>query len=519
MQVHNNKVLTFTTPHPEAVLCAIPKSKQLAASEGEPTLAVHWGYDEARVLTNLGYKVPAPIDRDYNYPGPWPQGPFQHQKHTAGFLTLNPKCFCFNEMGCGKTASVVWAADYLMQRGLIKRVLIVGPVSILQDTWEREWFRITPSVMVQVAYGSQKRRIEAFQSNAAVVITNHDSIKHYRDEIAAGGFDLIVVDECNAFKTISSARWKALDSLVRPSTWLWMMTGTPASQSPLDAYGLARLVNPKAVPRSLFMWRDFVMTKMTQFKYVPVHDARDKVFAALQPAIRYHKKDCLDLPPVTYETRTVELTAQQKKYYKMLATELMMEVAGATVSAVNAAVKLTKLLQIACGAVNTDVAEEVMEFDCSNRINVVKEIIAETEHKVLIAVPFRNTMTILHRALAAEYGEQAVACINGDVPMARRTQLFQAFEEGDELRILLIQPMAASHGVTLVAAATTIWFSPTMSYDYFAQFNARMDRPGQVNNMTVVQLEGCPVETQLNTALRGRKEDNETLLAMLGNLT
>jgi type I site-specific restriction endonuclease len=45
-----------------------------------------------------------------------------HQKDTASFLTLNRKAFVFSEPGTGKTLSALWAADYLMQRGEVRRV-------------------------------------------------------------------------------------------------------------------------------------------------------------------------------------------------------------------------------------------------------------------------------------------------------------------------------------------------------------------------------------------------------------
>jgi hypothetical protein len=79
--------------------------------------------------------------------------------------------------------------------------------------------------------------------------------------------------------------------------WVWMMTGTPASQSPVDAYGLAKLVNPTGVPKFQTAWRDKVMNKISMFKWAAKANARDMVFDALQPAIRFSKEQCLDLLP------------------------------------------------------------------------------------------------------------------------------------------------------------------------------------------------------------------------------
>jgi hypothetical protein len=112
-----------------------------------------------------------------------------------------------------------------------------------------------------------------------------------------------------------------------------MMTGTPAAQSPLDAYGLAKLVNPRGVPRFFGSFRDQVMYKITRFKWGVKDSATETVFNALRPAIRFTKEECLDLPPMVYTKRKVELTPQQRKYYKQLKDQMVMQAAGEEVTA------------------------------------------------------------------------------------------------------------------------------------------------------------------------------------------
>ena len=79
-----------------------------------------------------------------------------------------------------------------------------------------------------------------------------------------------------------------------------MMTGTPAAQNPTDAYGLAKLVSPNKVPRFFGAFKDMVMIKVSQFTWKIRPNATDIVFRALQPAIRFTKDECLDLPPMVY---------------------------------------------------------------------------------------------------------------------------------------------------------------------------------------------------------------------------
>lgn len=130
-----------------------------------------------------------------------------------------------------------------MKQGRINRVLIICPLSIMDSAWRTDLFDFVPHRSVDIAYGSAKKRKEIIKNGAEYVIINYDGIEIVFNEIANGGFDLIIADEATHYKNAQTKRWKALNRLITPSTWLWMMTGTPAAQSPLDAFGLAKLVN------------------------------------------------------------------------------------------------------------------------------------------------------------------------------------------------------------------------------------------------------------------------------------
>ena len=330
------------------------------------------------------------------------------------------------------------------------------------------------------------------------------------DEVINGGFDLIVVDEANAYKNPQTNRWKILAQLIqttKPS--LWMLTGTPAAQSPVDAFGLAKLVNPENCPRYFGSFRDQVMMKVSKYKWSPRPGSDRIVHRVLQPAIRFEKKDCLDLPEVTYTEREAPLSAQQMKYYKQLKSQMLIEAGGEEVSAVNAATKLNKLLQISGGAVYTD-TREVLEFDITNRLNVVLEIIEESSNKVLVFIPFTHTIELLRARLEKE----GITCdvINGKVPVNRRSDIVDRFQTEPNPRVLLIQPKAASHGLTLTAADTIIWYAPTTSVETYLQANARIDRAGQKNAMTVVHIKGSPVEEKLYRMLQGNIDNHQKII-------
>ena len=447
----------------------------------------------------------------YEWPRPSGIEPFNHQKETAHFLATRSKAFCFNEQGTGKTASVIWATDYLMKVGAIKRVLIVCPLSIMHSAWQQDLFKFAIHRTVDVAYGSASKRKQIISGVAEYVVINFDGVEIVREEIARGGFDLIVIDEASAYKNASTTRWKVMRYLMQHVKGLWMLTGTPAAQSPVDAYGLAKLVNPRSTPPFYGQFRDMVMYPVTQYRWVPKPGADTVVHSVLQPAIRFEKKDCLDLPEVTYVDRDAPMTVQQLKFYKELKNEMLVEAAGEEITAVNAAVMLNKLLQIACGSVYTD-TREVVDFDARSRLNAVKEVIEEASHKVLVFVPFTHTILKIKDYLTKAHIVSEI--IDGSVPVARRSQIVTEFQTKENPRVLIIQPQAASHGLTLTAADTIVWYAPVTSVETYLQANARINRPGQKNAMTVVHIQGSSVEGKLYSMLRGNIANHDKIIEL-----
>lgn len=506
MQIIQDKALLFNAPNPAQITALIPKSKVLEADQ----VLVNWGFDEVQLLRNLGIKdVPSPILGRYDWPGVYT--PFEHQRTTAEFLTLHPRCFVFNEAGTGKTSAAAWAADYLMRQGRVKRVLIVCPVSIMETAWRSDLFRTVMHRTVAIATGSRAKRQDIVKGNYEFIIINFDGVKVVTPELQAGGFDLIIIDEANAIKSVQTERWKALATLVKPNTRLWLMTGTPASQSPLDAYGLAKIVNPDSVPRFFGAFRDKVMTKLTQYKWAPKRDAQDVVHKVLQPAIRFTKEECLDLPDLLFTAREVPLTAQQDKYYGAIRKQMMTIAAGAEITATNAAAMLNKLLQISQGAVYTD-DRDVVEFDIATRYAALKEVIDGTDQKVLVFMPFRHSLQMLQEVLIKD--GYTVDAIHGDVSATRRGEIIKQFQTEDDPRILLLVPQATAHGITLTRADQVVWWGPIASTELYIQANSRAHRAGQKHNVTVTHLQGSPVERRMYNLLQNKVDMHLSLVEL-----
>ena len=386
-----------------------------------------------------------------------------------------------------------------MNLGIIRRVLVICPLSIMKSAWQADLFKFAIHRSCDVAYGNAATRRKIINQGAEFVVVNFDGVEIIKNDIINGGFDLIVVDEASAYKNAQTTRWKVLKDVTDHVRGLWMLTGTPAAQSPVDAYGLAKLINPKNTPKFYGAFRDQVMYKVGTFRWIPKPNAQAVVHKVLQPAIRFEKSQCLDLPDVTVVDREAPLTAQQLKYYRLLKKQMMISADGENVSAVNAATAINKLLQISGGAVYTD-TREVIEFDVSNRLKVILEVIEEASHKCLVFVPFTHTINLLHEYLSQNNIQSDI--ISGQVPVNKRHEIISKFQSDDQPQVLIIQPQAASHGLTLTAANVIIWYAPVTSVETYLQANARINRPGQKNPMTIVHIKGSEVENRLYDMLQ-----------------
>ena len=219
MKIINNRAMVLKTKRPHLVTEQLKNYKVAEQDDGYFKLALPWRLHEAQVLNSIGVKdVPSPIGREYEWSGRFE--PFEHQKKTSSFLTLNKKAFCFNEQGTGKTASVIWAADYLMQEGVINRVLVICPLSIMKSAWQEDLFKFAMHRTCSVAHGTSNARRKIINAGSEFVIINFDGVAVVKEEIEKGGFDLIVVDEASAYKNSQTNRWKILRDICKNKDWL-----------------------------------------------------------------------------------------------------------------------------------------------------------------------------------------------------------------------------------------------------------------------------------------------------------
>lgn len=486
-----------------------PDAKRVTLN-GNQLMLIRHGVDETRLLRNLGLSVPTPILAQYDWEG---GKPFDVQKRTAAMLTMNKRAYVLNGMGTGKTKASLWSWRYLNRRGEAGKLLVVAPLSTLNFTWAREVFQTLPGVKVQVLHGTKQKRLQKLSDpEAEVYIINHDGLAVIADELAKRtDIDTMVLDELAVYRNGTTTRTKITRKVAAGMKYVWGMTGSPTPNAPTDAWSQCTIITPNTVPKYFNRFRDEVMNKITQFKWAPKHNALDRVFEVMQPAVRFTLDDVVELPELVERTIDIEMGAKQAKVYKTMEDQAHALVAGHEITAVNAGVVLNKLLQISLGYIYTR-DKQVVALDNDERLNAIVDIVNSTDRKVIVFAPFVHALEGIAKRLTSEGYD--VRTISGDTPKSERDESFNLFQNSSAIKVLVAHPQTMAHGLTLTAADTIIWAAPITSLEIFLQANARIRRVGQKHKQQIIMLQATKVEKKAYNRLRSKEQVMNLLLDM-----
>ena len=463
----------------------------------------------------------------------------------TGFWVAKRKHHIYVTGNTGKTASAIWATEFLRQTEHLRKTLIITTLSTMDVVWKQELFQLYPGRSAAVVAGDKKRKLMLVKQPYKYLIINHDGFKqpYLLDAIMAlDDIDLVILDEASGFRNHSTARYKALSKMLRakPQIRFWPLTGTPAPQAPTDVWALSRLVNPEGTPPYFQRFKQETMIKVSQFEWVPRPESSKIVQEVMQPAIRVRAADCDDIPKLMPPTRVeAPMSDEQDKYFKIMRDQMVMEYkaqdSSHVVTAVNAAVLMTKLMQICCGNLY-DVNKNTVHLKNDKRLKATFDAAVEagagSYTKAIIFVPFKHSQ----KAVLDYFNENGLksVLVNGDTPSKDRKVIFDNFQNdtpqdgaGDiyalpdtsTVRVLIAHPRVAAHGLTLTAASCIIWFAPYASLEYYQQANARIARTGQTQqHLRVVHIGSHSVEWQLYKKLEKKGALQNEILSLYEGL-
>lgn len=438
--------------------------------------------------------------------------PFDIQKKTVELLTEHPRAYVLNSMGTGKTKCALWAFDYLRRSTSCRRMLVVAPLSTLRFTWGREIFLTTPQYKFNVLHGDREKRLKLLAEPKDIYIVNHDGLRVIADAVAKRpDIDVICIDELATYRN-RTKKTRIAEDLCRRKPIVWGMTGAPTPNAPSDAFQQAKIITPHTVPKYFGTFRDATMYRINQFQYVPRRGSQETVMAALTPNVRFTLDDVMELPPFISRVVDVDLGEKQERIYKAVKKDCYALLQEGKIKAANAGAVMSKLLQISLGWVYLDDGTAA-QLDNEARNQALLDTVQAAEHKVLVFVPFKHALRGLHNLL----GKHAIsnAMVSGDTPLKERDDIFRAFQFGEDPKVIVAHPECVSHGITLTAADTVVWYGPITSTEIYDQANARIRRVGQSSKQLFLHLQATKSERHIYNLLMRKITVQDELLKML----
>jgi len=465
------------------------------------------------ILRNMGLDVPSAVLCHYDFPHPPDKVPFEAQRQTTVLLTENMRAYVLNGLGTGKTACILWAYHYLRSLGMVRKMLVVAPLSSLRETWMRHVFEfLGQRIVATVLHGDRDFRLrELARPEVDVFVINPAGMKviqkalDLRDDI-----DVLAIDELATYRN-KSKRSRAMRTYAHRVKWVWGATGAPIPHAPTDVWEQAQIVTPWTVPKYFTHFRDELMFRVNQFKYKPKLGSKEKAYAALQPSVRYTLDDVTELPPYVSRRIEVPLGPLQERVYKAIKNEAFSMIEQNIVTAANAGVVLNKLLQISLGYVYDD-KHRTIPLDNQQRLDAMLDIVEGHDGKAIVFTTFIHSLQGLSAALKSRDIEHAV--VSGATPIRQRDKIFSDFQHTDRPPVLLAHPACMAHSLTLTRASLVLWFGPVPDLELYDQANARIRRVGQRQRQLFAHLQSTAQERNLYQQLIERQSYQLDLLAM-----
>ena len=441
---------------------------------------------------------------------PFKNKPFLHQQAYLQRFWDFPVAALFADMGTGKSFMLINNAAMLYDKGKINAVLVVAPKGVYRNWYDTEIPKHLPEHIVHrmAIWSPSPRKAEAkalddlFVSteDLKILIMNVEAFSTAKGTAFAKRFLLVhdammAVDESTTIKGHTAQRSKNAVKVGSGARFRRIMTGSPVTKSPMDLYQQCEFLSPNCLNiHSYFAFQArYAVTVERQlashsFKQVVGYRRLDELKEKLDRfSFRVRKDECFDLPDKVFLRREVELTPEQRKAYDQMVLAALATFDQGISTTMNTLTQIMRLQQIVCGHVTLDTGEVVTLKN--NRMDELLAAIEESDGKIIIWANFRHDIEAIKLALQKEYGMSSVATYFGDTTAEERSDIVDRFQDpNSELRFFVGQPRTGGYGLTLTEAHTMIYYSNNYDLEIRLQSEARIDRYGQKNKMTYIDL-------------------------------
>lgn len=441
--------------------------------------------------------------------------PHDYQAFANTHVIENPFCGLFFDMGMGKTVITLTAITQLRYWYLeCSRVLVIAPRLVVENVWAQEvekWDHLKRLSVVRVV-GTERQRIRALSTTANIHVISRDNIAwlvaNYKHRWP---FDMVIIDESSSFKSHQSARFKALKQVRPHITRCVLLTGTPASNHLIDIWAQIFLLDEgERLGATISSFRDslFYPAKVHAghiAKYEPKERAEKTIFGRIKDiCISFQVDDyrhIFKLPKRVEKDHYIEMPPPLMKAYRKFEREKIYEIMDKEITAINAAVLTGKLQQYANGFLYDE--DKVPHVIHNLKLDAVEGLIEAANGKpVLLFYWYQSDR------------ERLLKRFKSLRPNLMKTQADIAAWNRGEIELGMLHPGSAGHGLNLQEGGHyIIWYGPIWSLELDLQANARLDRQGQKNTVSVhrIILKGTVDED----IMEARQRKNATQMSLI----
>lgn len=443
--------------------------------------------------------------------------PHDYQRYCINRMIAEPKLGLFLDMGLGKTVITLTAVnDLRYNRFEARKVLVIAPKKVAEDTWTREackWDHLKLLRVVPVL-GTKTKRIKAINTPGDVYVLSRDNIPwivdYYRNDWP---FDTVIIDELSSFKNPQAKRFKSLVLVRNHIRRIYGLTGTPAPNGLIDLWAQIYLLDQgERLGEKIGAYRENFFSPASRnrdviFSYAPLPGAEESIQSRISDiCISLSAKDYLSLPERIDNVIHVQLSDKERKAYETFEKEMLLEIDEATLDAGSAAVLSNKLLQFCNGAVY-DENKTPVEIH-SEKLEALTEIVEANQGKpILVFYNFQHDRTrILERFSKSGL---RIKELKGPETIGQWNNR--------EIDMLLAHPASAAYGLNLQAGGNIIvWFGLNWSLELYQQANARLHRQGQKENVIIHHLVvNGGMDEDVMAALQDKQVTQDSLLTAL----
>ena len=468
--------------------------------------------------------------------------PYEHQLRCLQQFANRYYYALLAEMGTGKTWIAINNFTYLFYTGRVNKMLVIAPNGVQWNWTKRELpehlIEYNDKLQMEVKWAGYSggmgakddKLFKAFMdaplfeygwTNGKILCMNWESLSTAKGQSIAEAFlatgkekNMIVLDESDYCKNPDAKRTKFIMKLGELAKYKRIMTGTPITNSPFDAYSQFNFLSSKVLgissfyafktrygvflpPSSPLVQAIKARTRARnvliplQVKGRPVYKNLDDLKRKIEPvSFRVTKAECLDLPPKVYINEYVDLTKKQKQIYKQVRDEGVLQLQNAEVPILNKISILTKLCQITGNNFKLpDGTDYVIDTEHNPKLERLLELIkqiTDNDQKVIVWCRYRAEISQIAAALAKQ--GYTVGTYYGDTKESERKALIDEFQNGS-IQVFISNPQSGGTGITLTAASTVIYYSNSFSLHDRLQSEDRAHRIGQdANKVTYINI-------------------------------